>query len=110
MRNHIQPGNSLDFVADATGAVSGKTKMTGGIIHIPSTTAAEGQAYAGDLVGCFQVDAATGQSWAFGVKLFWDDAAKVWTTVATGNTAGARAIAAKQSAAATGDIRLYPTL
>lgn len=110
MRNHIKPGNSLDFIAGAGGVVSGKTVKVGSIIHVASTTAAEGEGYAGDVVGCFELDAATSQAWAVGDLLYWKDADKVWTKTATDAVKGGYAIADKLAAAATGAVRLVPTI
>lgn len=110
MRNHIQPGNSLDFVAPVGGVASGKTAKEGAIIHIPSTSAAEGEGYSGDVVGCFEVDAATGQAWIKGEVLFWNDTTKVWTKTATDATKGAYSIKPKASGDARGSIRLVPSI
>lgn len=110
MRNHIQPGNALDFVAPAGGVVSGKTAKKGALIHVPSTTAAEGVSYSGDLVGVFELDAQTSQAWTQGDVLYWNDTTKVWTKTATDNTKGGVAAYDKLAAAATGSVRLHPTI
>ena len=110
MRNHIQPGHALDFTAPAGGVVSGQTVKKGALIHVPSTTAAEGVMYSGDLVGVFALAAATSQAWTQGDVLYWDDTGKVWTKTTTSNTKGGVAAADKLAADATGAVRLYPTI
>lgn len=110
MRNHFQPGNALDFVALAGGVVSGKTVKKGGLIHVPSTTAAEGVAYSGDIQGVFIADAATSQAWTQGDTLYWDDAGKVWTKTATANSKGGMAAYDKLAAEALGKVLLVPTI
>lgn len=110
MRNHFQPGNALDFTAPAGGVVSGKTVKKGALMHVPSTTAAEGDAYSGDIQGVFILDAATGQSWTQGDALYWDDAAKVWTKTATGNAKGGAAAYDKATADALGKVLLIPSV
>ena len=108
MRNHFQPGNSLDFVAPAGGVVAGSAYKAGLLIHVASTNAVEAASYNGDLVGVFELPAATSQAWAQGVKLYWDDTAKNFTTTSSSNTACGHAAYAKDSAAAVGKVRLQP--
>ncbi|MDP3405052.1 MAG: DUF2190 family protein [Brevundimonas sp.] len=108
MRTHVQPGDSLDFVAPSGGVVAGMAYKIGLLIHVAATTALEGASYSGDIVGVFDVPAATSQAWTQGVKVYWDDTAKTFTTTASGNTACGHAAYAKDSAAAIGKVRLQP--
>ncbi|MBX3476678.1 MAG: DUF2190 family protein [Brevundimonas sp.] len=110
MRNFVQPGNTLDFVAQSGGVVSGATVKKGAFIHVSATSAAEGETYSGDLVGVFELAAKTNQAWTQGDVLYWDDTAKNWTKTATDNFKGGAAAADKASAAATGQVRLTPTI
>lgn len=110
MRNHFQPGNALDFIAPAGGVVSGKTVKKGNLIHVPSTTAAEGEAYSGDIQGVFIADAATGQAWTQGDVLYWDDTAKIFTKTTTSNTKAGIAAYDKLAADALGKVLLVPTI
>lgn len=110
MNNFKHKGVTLDLVAPVGGVVSGKTVKINSIIAIPGKTAAEGQPFAGTVEGVFDVDAKTGQAWAAGVTLYWDDAAKVYTTTAAGNTKAGYAVADKDAAAAVGSIKLIPTV
>lgn len=110
MRNHVQPGNALDFIAPVGGVVSGVTVKKGSIIHVPSTTAAEGVAYSGDRTGVFDLAAQTSQAWTQGDLLYWDDTAKVWTKTAGSNAKGGLAAYDKLAAAALGSVLLITTI
>jgi len=110
MKNFISEGRRLDFVAPVGGVVSGMPIIIGVLIVIPSTTAAEGVAFAGEVEGAFDVAAATGQAWATGTLVYWDDTNKRFTTSASGNTKRGVAAAPKASAAAIGTVKLIQTL
>lgn len=113
MKNWISEGRSLDLTAPAGGVVSGKPVKIGAYIVVPSTTAAEGEKFAGAVEGIFEVDAATHastQAWAECQILYWDDANKRFTVTATDNTKCAVAAVAKASAIATGQVRLHQAI
>lgn len=110
MNNFVHKGVTLDLVAPAGGVVSGKTVKINSIIAVPGTSRAEGRLFAGTVEGVFDLDAKTAQAWDAGVTLYWDDTAKVYTTTATGNTKAGYAVAAKEAAAATGRVKLIPTV
>lgn len=108
MRNHFQPGNSLDFIAPSGGVTSGSTYKKGAIMHVASTSALEGETYNGDIHGVFTLASQTGTAWTQGDVLYWDDSAKVWTKTSTSNTKGGMAAYDKASADATGKVLLLP--
>lgn len=114
MKNFISEGRSLDFIAPAGGVVSGVPVIIGALLVIPSISAAEGVAFAGDIEGVFEVPAATHattQAWAnTGVLLYWDDVAKSFTLTSTSNTKRAVAAAPKVSTEAIGWVKLIQTL
>lgn len=110
MNNYVQPGATLDLVAPAGGVVSGKTVKINSIIAVPGSTKAEGQSFAGTTEGVFDVDAKTGQAWDAGVTIYWDDAAKVYTTTANANTKAGYAVLEKDAAAAVGRVKLIPSI
>ena len=110
MNNFKHKGTTLDLIAPAGGVVSGKTVKIGGIIAVPGTTKPEGQPFAGTVEGVFDVEAKTAQAWAAGVTVYWDDAAKLYTTTAGGNAKAGYAIADKDAAASTGRVKLIPTV
>ena len=109
MRNHVQPGNALDFVAPAGGVVSGVPLIIGNLFVVPSTSALEGEAFSGDLVGVFEFVAATHattQAAAVGAKYYWDDTAKKVTVTATGNILIGNAAEVHVSTVALAKVRL----
>lgn len=110
MRNHIFRGIGLPLTAPSGGVVSGVAIKIGALVVVPSTTAAEGETFNGDTEGCFELAAATSQTWSELALLYWDNTNKVFTTTASGNTKAGVAIAAKISAAATGQVKLIQTL
>ena len=110
MNNFKHKGVTLDLIAPAGGVESGKTVKIGGIIAVPGSTKAEGQPFAGTVEGVFDVDAKTAQGWDAGAVIYWDDAAKVYTTTANANTKAGYAVAAKEAAAATGRVKLIPSI
>lgn len=110
MRNFIKRGIGLDLVAPSGGVTAGTGVKIGSIIAIPSITAAEGETFNGDTEGCFEHAAATGQAWALGALVYWDDTNKVFTTSASGNTKAGVAIAPKESAAAVGSVKLIAVI
>lgn len=109
MKNFVQEGKSLDFVAPSGGVVAGTPLLSGVTLVVPATNAAEGETYSGAVEGVFSVPAATSQTWsAPGVKLYWDDTNKRVTTTATSNTPIGISAAAKASADAVGNVKLTP--
>lgn len=111
MNNFKQPGNTLDFVAPAGGVISGQPELRGTILHIPGTSAKEGEAYAGTIAGVFDLPCATGTAWETTTTvLYWDATNKRVTTTVGSNTKIGFAGANKPAAAARGSVRLLPTI
>lgn len=106
MKIYVQRGDVMDVVAPSGGVVSGGTYVIGDWTGVAQTTQAEGELVALVLVGVVQVDKATGQSWAQGAKLYWDNTAKNYTTTATANMLAGRVAKAAQAGDVTGRIRL----
>lgn len=106
MKNFIQRGDILDFVAPSGGVVGGLTYKKGVFVHVAASTAAEGVTYAGDVTGVFELAAATSQAWTQGDLLYWDDTAKVFTKTAGSNAKAGAAAADKLAASATGSVKL----
>lgn len=111
MKNFVQEGRSLNFVAPAGGVTAGVAELRGTILHVPATTAVEGQAYAGWIEGVYDLPCATGTAWeATAVPLYWDAANKRVTTTANGNTKIGVPAEAKLAATPSGPVRLIPTI
>ena len=85
MKNYVQPGNTITLTAPYAVA-SGEGLLVGSIFGVASGTAALGEPVETALVGVFDLKKVASQAWSVGAKVYWDDAAKQTTTVATANT------------------------
>lgn len=110
MKNFVQSGEVLDLTAPSGGVTSGLAVKIGSVIAIAAVTAAASEEFAAAVTGVFDVAAATSQAWTQGALVYWDDTAKVFTTTASTNQKAGVAVAIKDSAAATGRVRLIPTV
>lgn len=110
MKNFVQEGHALDYVAPAGGVVSGLALLIASILVIPSTTKAEGQPFSGWIEGVYTLPCATGTAWTMNVPLYWDDANDRLTTNANGTVKVGMAAAPKAAGDAVGNIKLLPTV
>ena len=101
MRSYVQPGNTLTLVAPYAVA-SGAGALVGSIFGVANGAVANGAEGEFDVVGVFDLAKAGTQAWTQGVKVYWDNTAKVTTNVATANTLTGVAVAAVAGGA--GDI------
>lgn len=109
MKNYVQEGRSLDFVAPVGGVVAGLALLSGVLLVVPATTAAEAMPYSGAIEGVYELPAATSQAWTtIGAALYWDDTNKRLTTTASGNTKIGVVAAVKGSADTVGRVKLTP--
>lgn len=106
-QNYICSDDRLDVVTPAGGFVSGTPFQVGVIIGVALNTSAQGETNTLMLEGAFSgLPKASGQVWGQGVKLFWDNTAKNFTTTSTNNTAAGYAYAAAASGDTTGSVIL----
>lgn len=87
MKNYVQPGCIVDFIAPSGGVTSGTPVLIGTVLVVPQKSAAVGETFAGAVHGVFELPKATGVTPAAGGTAYWDDTAKKVTTTASGNTA-----------------------
>lgn len=85
MKNFVQVGNILTLPAPYAVA-SGGGALIGSIFGVAQTSAASGEEVAFLVTGVVDLPKAPSQAWAVGAKVYWDNAARVCTTTATGNT------------------------
>ncbi len=102
---YIQPGDTIDLTAPTGGVTAGTPLLIGALLVIPKVTAAETVAFAAYVNGVHTVPKATG-AWTEGASLYWDNAAKNFTTTATANYYAGVAAAAAASGDTTGKILL----
>ncbi len=94
MKSYVQAGETLTFVAPYAVA-SGAPFKVGSFVAIAVNAAANGAAVEGMTEGVFTLPKVSAQAWAVGEKVYWDDTAKLMTTVSTSNTlVGAATVAA----------------
>ena len=102
--NFVQPGNVLTLTAPAGGVVSGAGYMIGDLFVVALHDAAEGAAFEGQCVGCWQLPKSSGEAWSEGVAIYWDGAE--CTTTAEGNKLIGHAAAGADASATVGVVRL----
>jgi predicted RecA/RadA family phage recombinase len=100
--SYQQPGEVLEFTAPTGGVTKGGGVLVGNLILIALDTVAQTLQFRGMAVGVHLVDKAASQAWAEGAIVYWDDTAKVFTTVSTANFRAG--VAVEAVAAGAGDI------
>ncbi|MFN7609295.1 MAG: DUF2190 family protein [Ralstonia sp.] len=85
MKNHIQPGNTLDLIAAGT-LTGGAGLLVGATFGVIRHSAVSGQRYLLDLEGVFALPKAATITPGPGALLYWDDTAKNVTTTVGSNT------------------------
>jgi predicted RecA/RadA family phage recombinase len=105
MKNFLQKGESITVAAPAT-QVSGDYVRVGAFSGVCVNDAASGANVVIQREGIFTLPKATGTAWAVGDALYWDAAAKKFTTVSTGNLPAGVAAAAALSADTTGAVNI----
>jgi len=113
MKNEISSGELVDLAAPSGGVTSGTLTKIGTFIGVPVASATEGDTFALKRTGEFDVaaeGAGSGQAWAQGDTIYWDDANKRTTKTSSGNTKCGIATAAKITTATVGRLILVPTI
>lgn len=113
MKTKISSGEVINITAPVGGTTSGVGVKIGSLLVIPVTTNAAGDTVAAHCLGEFDhpaEGAASGQAWALGDPVYWDNANKRLTRTATDNTLAGVATSAKASTATTGRFLLTPGL
>lgn len=105
MRNFVQHGNTLFFVAPYPVA-SGGLFQVGAIVAVAVNAAAQGGEVEGMLRGVFVLPKVPGQAWAVGDRVFWSNTARVLTMTATDNQLVGAVVEAATSSATTGTVFL----
>lgn len=94
MKTFVQPGESIEFTAPAGGVTSGVGVLITDLLVIATVTAAEGARFNGLVEGVVTHAKAGSQAWTEGQGVYWDDAAKRFTTTAAGNKFAGYAVVA----------------
>lgn len=107
MRNFIQAGNTITVPAPYA-LTPGQGARIGQIFGVATSDAAAGADVALDLTGVFELVKIGSQAWTVGALVYWDDANRRCTSVATANLLIGVAAAAVAGGAGntTGRVRL----
>lgn len=107
MKNFVQPGAAVTVAAPYT-VVSGNGVQVGQLFGVAATDAANGADVEILTAGVFDLVKIGSQAWTLGALVYWDNANRRCTTVATGNTLIGSAVLAVSNAAGntTGRVRL----
>lgn len=105
MKNFIQAGLNVTVLAVAAVA-SGAGVLVGSLFGVASGTAAIGEEVVLVRQGVFTLPKVSIEPWAVGAKIYWDDTAKLCTTVSLGNTLIGMAHAIAANPTATGEVLL----
>lgn len=105
MKNYVQEGEALTLAAPYAVSAGGGFKV-GSIIAIAATDADNAADVVGYTEGVFTVAKTSAQAWTVGVKVYWDDTNKEFTTTSTGHTLAGVAVAVAANPSSTGRVRL----
>ena len=107
MKNFVAVGNILTLPAPSALA-SGDGVLVGAIFGVAQVSVAIGEDVPLLVTGVFELPKAPSQAWTVGALVYWDNAARVATTTATGNTLIGVAVKAVGGTAGetTGTVRL----
>ena len=106
MKNFVQPGHNVTVPAPVGGTVSGDFYLIGSLFGCASTTQLANENVVLTVDGVFTVNKVSAQAWTVGAAIFWDNAARNFTTTASGNTRIGVAVEAAANPSATGVVRL----
>lgn len=106
MRNFIEVGDVITAPAPTGGVVSGDFVMINSLIGVAQATAAVGVAVALKVGGVFEFAKVSAQAWAIGNPIYWDNSAKLMTTVSSGNTLVGMATEVAANPSSVGRVRL----
>src|SRR4051812_45718125 len=84
MKNFVQPGDTITLTAPYA-RTSGQGALVGSIFGIAVNDVANGASGEFLTEGVVDLDKVSAQAWAVGNLIYWDDAAKLSTTVPTSN-------------------------
>lgn len=85
MGRFVQPGKVVPFTAPEGGVVGGSFYQIGQIFGRAAATVAAGLTFQLEVTGIVEGTKVASQAWTEGALIYWDDSAKKFTTVDTGN-------------------------
>lgn len=107
MKTFVQRADEAqDFIAPAN-VTSGTGVKIGDILVIALETKLSGERFRGMTQGVVSHAKVSAQAWTQGQRVLWDDTAKLFTTVTTGNFIAAASMAVFANPTAVGSVYLY---
>lgn len=106
MKTQVNPGNTADIASAPYAAVSGAGMLVGSLFGIVAFDCLISTPVTLALNGTFTVVKVSAQAWTVGQLIYWDDTAKLCTTVVGTNKIVGVAYAAAGNPSATGQVRL----
>lgn len=105
MKTYTQPADVVTLTAPYAVA-SGAGAKVGQLFGVAAKSYASGAVGEFLTTGAFELAKLSAQAWTVGALVYWDNTAKLCTTVATGNLLIGCAIAAAANPSPTGTVRL----
>lgn len=107
MKNYVRDGDRIPLIAPSGGVVGGNGYLIGTLFVVAVGSVAEDQPFEAQTTGVIALAKVSAQAWAtVGAKIYWDNTAKLCTTVSTDNTLIGVVAKAAANPSATGDVRL----
>jgi predicted RecA/RadA family phage recombinase len=105
MKNFVQNGDVLTVTAHYDVA-SGAGLLVGSLFAVATAAALNGATIEAQITGVVELAKVSAQAWTVGALIYWDNAAKLTTTVSTSNKLIGTAVAAAENPSSTGRVRL----
>ncbi|HRF08498.1 MAG TPA: DUF2190 family protein [Xanthobacteraceae bacterium] len=110
MKNFVNSGKVLELPAPTGGVVSGNCYKIGSLIAVAAVSAAQGELVNFERFGRYTLPKATGEVWAPGDLLYWNDTNKNFTKTAAGAVKAGIAVADAINGATVGEVVFVPTI
>lgn len=105
MKNFVSPGENITLAAPYDRS-AGEGALVGAVFGVAQEDVLSGADVVLVRRGVFEMAKTSAQAWTVGAKIYWDDANKVCTSTASGNTLVGAAAAAAANPSATGTVLL----
>ena len=105
MQNYVQPGDVVSVVAPYA-LTGGQGALVGNLFGVAVASAASGATVQLLTEGVATLAKNSAEAWTVGLRLYWDNTAKVVTLTSTANTLIGCAMAVAANPSATGVVRM----
>lgn len=113
MKNYVMHGDAIDVTTPVGGLTSGVGALIGAMFGVAKLTTVAGDPNVLLTTGVFDMakeGAGSGQAWAVGDLVYWDNANKRLTKTSAGNTKVGYAVDVALTTATVGRVRLTPAI